>query len=95
MYIYMCISLYIYISISTYIYIHIYIYIYRPRFTGICVKHKGTLVGFHRIRHFQQYYGKFSKFQICFCGLDPGNLRFETVQTNKQRICFWDLRRSI
>ena len=29
------------------------------------------------------------------CGLDPGNLKFETVQTNKQHICFWDLRRSI
>ena len=40
-------------------------------------------------------YGKFSKFQVCFCGLDPGNLKFETVRTNKQCICFWDLRRSI
>ena len=34
------------------------------------------------------YYGQFSKFQIFFCGLDPGNLKFETVRTNKQRICF-------
>ena len=33
-------------------------------------------------------YGQFSKFQICFCGLDPGNLKFETVRTNKQHICF-------
>ena len=33
-------------------------------------------------------YGQFSKFQIVFCGLDPGNLKFETVRTNKQRICF-------
>ena len=40
-------------------------------------------------------YGKFSKFQVCFCGLDPGNLKFETVRTNKQRILFKDLRRSI
>ena len=33
-------------------------------------------------------YGQFSTFQICFCGLDPGNLKFETVQTHKQHICF-------
>ena len=33
-------------------------------------------------------YGQFSKFQLFFCGLDPGNLKFETVRTNKQRICF-------
>ena len=33
-------------------------------------------------------YGQFSKFQIVFCGLDPGNLKFETARTNKQRICF-------
>ena len=33
-------------------------------------------------------YGQFSKFHVCFCGLDPGNLKFETVRTNKQHICF-------
>ena len=33
-------------------------------------------------------YGQFSEFHVCFCGLDPGNLKFETVRTNKQRICF-------
>ena len=33
-------------------------------------------------------YGRFSKIHGCFCGLDPGNLKFETVRTNKQRICF-------
>ena len=32
--------------------------------------------------------GQFSEFQICFCGLDPGNLKFETVRTNRQQICF-------
>ena len=31
--------------------------------------------------------GQFSEFHVCFCGLDPGNLKFETVRTNKQRIC--------
>ena len=33
-------------------------------------------------------YGQLSKFHVCFCGLDPGNLKFETVRTHKQRICF-------
>ena len=28
------------------------------------------------------------KFHVCFCGLDPGNLKFETVRTNQQNICF-------
>ena len=26
-------------------------------------------------------YGQFSEFQIYFCGLDPGKLKFETVRT--------------
>ena len=33
-------------------------------------------------------YGQFSNFHVCFCGLDPGNLKFETVRTNQQHICF-------
>ena len=33
-------------------------------------------------------HGQFSKFHVCFCGLDPGNLKFGTVRTNKQHICF-------
>ena len=33
-------------------------------------------------------YGQFSKFHVCFCGLDSGNLKLETVRTNKQHICF-------
>ena len=32
-------------------------------------------------------YGQFSKNHVCFCGLDPGNLKFETVRTHKH-ICF-------
>ena len=35
----------------------------------------------------QTYYGQFSEFHVCFCGLDSGNLKFETVRTNKQHIC--------
>ena len=37
---------------------------------------------------FGSNYGQFSKFYVCFCGLDPGNLKFETVRTPKQHICF-------
>ena len=33
-------------------------------------------------------YGQFSNVHVCFCGLDPGNLNFETVRTNRQHICF-------
>ena len=40
-------------------------------------------------------YSQFSNVHVCFCGLDPGNLKFETVRINKQHVCFWDLRRSI
>ena len=29
-------------------------------------------------------YGQFSKLHVCFCGLDSGNLKFETVRTNKR-----------
>ena len=28
-------------------------------------------------------YGQFSKFYVCFCGLDPGYLKFETVRTHR------------
>ena len=33
-------------------------------------------------------YGQFSRFHVCLCGLDSGNLKFETVRTNKRHICF-------
>ena len=29
----------------------------------------------------------FQDSHVCFCGLDPGNLKFETVRTQKQHIC--------
>ena len=31
-------------------------------------------------------YGQFSKCHVCFCGLDSGNLKSETVRTNKQHL---------
>ena len=33
-------------------------------------------------------YGQFSKCHACFCGLDSGNLKFETARTSNQHICF-------
>ena len=33
-------------------------------------------------------YGQFSEFHVCFCGLDSGNLKFETVRTTRRHICF-------
>ena len=35
---------------------------------------------------YMRTYGEFSKFHVCFCGLDPGNLKFETVRTHKQHL---------
>ena len=40
------------------------------------------------VRGFGNSHGQFSKFIVCFCGLDSGNLKFETVRTNTQHICF-------
>ena len=59
--------------VYAYIYIYIYIYIHIHTYTYICSR-----LG----------YGQFSKSHACFCGLDSGNLTFETVRTNTQHICF-------
>ena len=60
-----------------YIYIYIYIYIHsdtpKPPSPSLTAR---------------AVYGQFSKCHVCFCGLDPGNLKFWTVRTNKQHICF-------
>ena len=55
----------------------------------------GDFVGVYPNAEIQNLYGQFSKCHVCFCGLDPGNLKFETVRIYKQHICFKDLRRSI
>ena len=72
-YIYIYIYMYVYVCMYVYIHTYIYIYIYTHTYTYICSR---------------LWYGQFSKFKICFCGLDPGNLKFETVRTHKQHICF-------
>ena len=97
-YIYICIYTYIhkcgyiYIYIHTYIYIYIYIYIYRPgrRAPARRLQAGGARQLVLRGNHSSNATCLRSvfKFHVCFCGLDPGNLKFETVRTNKQHICF-------
>ena len=50
-----------------------------PRREGVCEVDDESLAG-------ACGYGQFSKFHVCFCGLDSGNLKFETVRTNEQRM---------
>ena len=49
---------------------------------------RGEVASVGRVDKPQIKYGKFSEFQICFCGLDPGNLKSETVRTDKRHVCF-------
>ena len=83
-------------------YIYIYIYIFIHYLRGVMpVSEKNEsfppeeeLGGKTSFRSVNPY-GQFSKCHVCFCDLDPGNLKFETVRTHKQHIYFEDLRRSI
>ena len=96
-YMYVCVYMYIYICICICIYIYIYIYItwvftegphipYLSKFirTGRCLR-QCVDTG---MRTDADPHGQFSKFHVCCCGLDSGNLKFETVRANKQHICF-------
>ena len=47
-----------------------------------------SFIGATLLNEYLYWYGQFSKSYLCFCGLDPGNLKFETVRTDKQHICF-------
>ena len=88
-YIYVYAYIYIYIYICIYIYIYIYICISRSSARGPRAPGAGAAgVGKAFCKSMKHRYGQFSKFQIIFCGLDPGNLKFETVRTHKQPICF-------
>ena len=51
-------------------------------FDAVCAR------SFRQRRPKGEDYGQFSEFHVCFCGLDSVNLKFETVRTNKQYICF-------
>ena len=64
------------IQIMLYIYIHtltinIIIVVIIIVLIGLCGRG-----GRRRRAHGGQLYGQFSKFKVCFCGLDPGNLKF-------------------
>ena len=74
-------GIYTYIHMCIY-YAHIYIYIY------IYIHTLQRLVLLDTVNRALDKYGQFSKFHVCFCGLDSGDLKFETVRTIKQRICF-------
>ena len=66
-------------------------YIERERDTYVCIHNMGGAPRNPAPRnHFlaRIVYSQFSKCHVCFCGLDPGNSKFETVRTNKQHICF-------
>ena len=69
-----CIYIYIYICICVYIYIYIYIHVcHEINYTeGVAMQRNYT--------EGVAMYGQFSKFHVCFCGLDPGNLQIETGQ---------------
>ena len=71
-----------YVYIFIYIYIHTYIHAYMHTYVYVYVYVSIAL------SNYLSSYGQFSEFHICFCGLDSGNLKFETVRTNKQHICF-------
>ena len=70
-----------YIYIYIYIYTYIYIYNYNYNYNYIRLP---SLLGMES----QLCYGHFSEFQMCFCGLDPGNLKSETVRAHKRHVCF-------
>ena len=86
MYMYVCIYIYIYISIYIYIYIYIQSYTYTHSILRRQAGLQSPKVGGFRSK--PRRYGQFSEFHVCCCGLDPGNLKFETVRTHKQHICF-------
>ena len=69
-----------------YIYIHVYTYIYIYIYTHTHLSLSLSLYIYIYIH--VCLYGQFSELHVCVCGLDPDNLKFETVRTHKQHICF-------
>ena len=67
--------------ICMYVFIHIW------HITYTCVIQVVTYTYAAR-RIVREHYGQFSKCHVCFCSLDSGDLKFETVRTNQQHICF-------
>ena len=83
-----------YCRIHTYIYIHIMFFRDTGMLSLFCLCSASVLPAYYREgrkegqRQNRGRYGQFSEFHVCFCGLDPGNLKFERVRTHKQHICF-------
>ena len=95
MYLYTHVCMYVYIYTHMYvcmcIYIYIYIYIYTTwgnHLSNTTCLTRAFVEDGEECSKFNSLYGQFSKNHVCFCGLDPGNLKFETVRTNKRHICF-------
>ena len=84
-YAYAYVYAYIYIYIYTYIYIYIYIHTHIPMYD---TNNHTMNITYSCMISTRIIYGQFSKLYVCFCGLDAGNLKFETVRTHTQRICF-------
>ena len=67
------------VSICMCIYIYIYMYnVYIYIYMHVVLGYGYAMLS----------YGQFSKCHVCFCGQDPGNLKFETVRTTKQHTYF-------
>ena len=78
-------------------YVRIYIYIYIYIYTIVIIVYTRRQLarfecqdtgGAEACLAGRMPYGQFSKYHVCFCGLDSGNLKFETVRTHKQHIRF-------
>ena len=92
MYIYIYVYVYVYMYIYIYIYIYVYTYDWPDRETppARTSSSRSTMARTEA----SSVYGQFSKFNVCFCGLDPGTLKSDIVsKKHPQSICS-DLRLS-
>ena len=89
MYVCMYIYIYMYIHVYTHIYTYAYAYTHTYAQQARCWSdppfqiRRGPPAG----RPHAPTVSLTNK-HVCFCGRDPGNLKFWTVRTNKQHICF-------
>ena len=60
---------------------------YGLRSSGVVQRRERLLTGNNNNNNNNDNTVSFQNF-ICFCGLDPGNLKFETVRTHKKHIRF-------
>ena len=73
-------------------YISIYVYIHTYMYTGeVHDRDDAEEVLWRRGSIDITTTASFHEFMFVFFGIDSGNLKFETVRTHKQHICFQDL----